>query len=749
MDFNAIWGKDKSKEKNCTLGFVYDLNCNKGDLISVSINASNIYKLYIDNKLFAYGPARAAHGFSRTDKVEFKAYSCNHRITVEVVSYQVNSYYLVMEEPFFDCKLSVNDSFLVNANAFTCYHLNDRVQKVQRYSFQRPFVESYNGSQREALRLKQKVDYPILETCAVAKNYKYIPREVECPHFEEIHPIALLEEGSVEINESNPLWKDRSYTDIGNTLLGYTKDEIEEMISDEVCLFDYVKNGIGSNTYSLYEFPVLKTGLINLEIEVIEDTEVYLIFEEILWQENAEISKNAPLNLCFWRGECANIIKYKLKAGVYSLQSFEIYTLKYLKVVNIGGKIKINKVGITTIESPAAYKFKYQINDKKIECIINAAINTFSQNSLDLFMDCPSRERAGWTNDSYFTSIASILFTGEYLIEKNFIENVINSPDLKTLPSGMLPMCYPCDHIDGVYSPTCSMWFALEVIRYCRDALDGRIPESIKNKIQRLINYFDEYLNEDGLIEDLGGWVFIEWSIANDDDYVCGVNYPSNMLYYKLLYEFGSITEDISMIDRTENIKKKILEQSFNGKCFEDNRIRENGKLVLNGHISETCQYFAFYLGVAEKEKFPKLYKEIADNCKYEEIPLEKKDRRRSNIIIGLILRETLLLEDGRIEQVVEECKEILYRMASRTGTLWENVDIRASCNHNVASYFAVLLTYALTGYRGFKDGKMIINKKNAGIDCSFEFTHFSKPIKLAVKNGKIDIKTDYEVLYI
>ncbi len=748
MKNNSIWGKEKSKERNCTLGFVYDLFCEVGDLISVSVNASNIYKLYIDNKLLGYGPARAAHGYSRTDEYSFKAEGDSLRITVEVVSYQVNSYYLIMEEPFFDCSISVNASAVASSKDFICYHLNDRIQKVQRYSFQRPFVESYNGSQREALRLKQRVDYPILETCS-ARTYKYIPRVVAYPHFEEIYPSASLEEGSVEINQSNEPWRDRSYTDIGDTLLGYTKEQTEEMISDEVCRFDYIKNGTGENRYCLYEFPVLKTGLINIQLEVLEDCELYLVFEEVLWQEDSSADENTPLNLCFWRGECANIIKYKLKKGIYSLQSFEIYTLKYLKTVNIGGKIAVKNVSITSIETPSAKDFGFKINDEKLERIFDAAINTFSQNSLDLFMDCPSRERAGWTNDSYFTAHSSALFTGEYTIEGNFIENIINSPDLEHLPSGMLPMCYPCDHIDGVYSPTCSMWFALETMRYCRDALNGELPENIKNRIQRLISFFEGYLNEDGLIEDLGGWVFIEWSIANDEDYVCGVNYPTNMLYYKMLLEFGEIIGDEKLVLKAKALKEKILEQSFNGKCFEDNRVRENGKLILKGHISETCQYFAFYLGIAEKEKFPKLYKEIADNCKYEEAPLKEKDRHRSNIIIGLILRETLLLEDGRVNQVVEECKEILYKMAIRTGTLWENVDIRASCNHNVASYFAVVLTYALTGYRGFCDGKMLMSEKNAGIDCSFEFSRLGNPIRLTVKNGKVDIKTDYEVLYI
>ena len=196
---------------------------------------------------------------------------------------------------------------------------------MQRYSFQRPFVESYRGCQREALRLKQSVEYPIIETCDTEPR-EYLSRGVAYPRLEITYPTSMIEKGSVTINSDNKLWQDRSHTDIGNTMLGYSKDDVEEMISDEVCRFDYIKDGEGNNSYKLYEFPFLQTGLINLEVEVLEDSDIYLVFEEILWQEDAELKENEPLNLCFWRGECANIIKYRLKKGVYSLQSFEIHT---------------------------------------------------------------------------------------------------------------------------------------------------------------------------------------------------------------------------------------------------------------------------------------------------------------------------------------------------------------------------------------------------------------------------------------
>jgi alpha-L-rhamnosidase len=74
-------------------------------------------------------------------------------------------------------------------------------------------------------------------------------------------------------------------------------------------------------------------------------------------------------------------------------------------------------------------------------------------------MDCPTRERAGWLCDSFFTARAEKVFTGENAIEYNFLENFLLPEKFEHLPKGMLPMCYPSDHYDKVFIPNWAMWF--------------------------------------------------------------------------------------------------------------------------------------------------------------------------------------------------------------------------------------------------------------------------------------------------
>ena len=69
--------------------------------------------------------------------------------------------------------------------------------------------------------------------------------------------------------------------------------------------------------------------------------------------------------------------------------------------------------------------------------------DTFRQNAVDVFMDCPSRERAGWLCDSFFTARVAQDLTGTALLERMLFENYRLPDTFAHLPEGMLPMCYP------------------------------------------------------------------------------------------------------------------------------------------------------------------------------------------------------------------------------------------------------------------------------------------------------------------
>ena len=99
MESLAIWAKGARKQKNRTCAFLWTAERLDGDA-KITIAASNLYRIFAGDRFLGYGPARAAHGYARIDEWPLPASETPLPITVEVVSYQVNSYYLVEEDPF-------------------------------------------------------------------------------------------------------------------------------------------------------------------------------------------------------------------------------------------------------------------------------------------------------------------------------------------------------------------------------------------------------------------------------------------------------------------------------------------------------------------------------------------------------------------------------------------------------------------------------------------------------------------------
>ena len=156
---------------------------------------------------------------------------------------------------------------------------------------------------------------------------------------------------------------------------------------------------------------------------------VYVLFDELIFARDGHTAVDP------FRNTCCNVLKYTLAPGRYHLLSMEANTARYANVVTTAGDLEIHAFGMVSYENPDAKHFQYDYHDAELNKIVAAAVNTFAQNAVDVLTDCPSRERAGWLCDSYFSSRAEALFTGENRVEKNFLENYAMCPQSPFLPA--------------------------------------------------------------------------------------------------------------------------------------------------------------------------------------------------------------------------------------------------------------------------------------------------------------------------
>ena len=370
----AIWAKNLSEEKNITITLQYTLIPDADAVLYLS--ASNLYRLFVNGELIGYGPARAAHGYSRLDRYSLAKWAGKETVlSVEVHSANVNTYYVVDEHPFFAAEIKSGESVVATAKDFTAYQMDERVQKVRRFSFQRSFTEIYHlNSNPAGFYAGNTTGRTPVETETVKMN-QLLPRYVNYPKLNKLNA-SIVEWGNVGLNPDAEPWRDWAYLDIDQVQIkGFYPEELEEDSGEEAEQFTYLAAGgdktkmdtVGPMSYRTYDFGRTVTGFFSLKVNVKADTILYIIFDEV-FTDNGTGKGVFP-----FRDGCCNVIKYAMSEGEYDLLSFEANAARYATVVITKGTIECSEFGMILYENPDAAAFRYDYGNDKLNKIVAAA----------------------------------------------------------------------------------------------------------------------------------------------------------------------------------------------------------------------------------------------------------------------------------------------------------------------------------------------------------------------------------------
>ncbi len=671
-----IWLAGKEKEKNVQAKFVSDFIGKENT--KLKITGATYYKVFLNGKLIHYGPSPTSRGYARVDIVSLDAaIKGNNTIIIEAAGYNCFSYAAVKQTSFIQAEVFCDNQCIVATGFdFDGYYVPSRIKNTMRYSFQRQFTEVWNLSKKDV-----REPIKVLEL-----DLKYLERRAPLPDMEveKIDHVYTKDKFfCVDNNWSLPSLQG-AIDNICDIIDGFELCDIEERPIKEFSDFDYkisentanLPCRVSKGEYAVFECKNNTCGLMNLKYSASDNCKVIIAFDEKL--------KDGKFDYKRW--ETLNVI------GLYSgaqneFTNFDVYGFKYFAVFVVEGVMDIELVNVIKVRNPIKNPPVLKCEDELILKIYQAACESARCNTLGIFMDCPTRERAGWLCDSYFAAQALNVLDRNTSVEDDFVENFANAR-CEELPKGMLPMCYPADHANGNYIPQWSLWFLMQLDQY-KDRNKSVSIDKYKDLVYNVLGYFGLYENEYGFLENLGGWNFVEWSKAND--WTGGINFPTNMLYSEALKIAGTWFSDKNLLDKSKRLKEKIVEFSFDGKFFKDQALRNDDNVpVCCEHISEVCQYYAFMFNVADKEQFNDLYKtlvtQFAPGSDYF-INVEKV-----NAFMGMYMRMELLMKWGFEEQLVEEIKAFFGSMADITGTLWEHKNITNSLNHGFTSYMTLLL---------------------------------------------------------
>ena len=696
-----VWAEGRTTERNLTLGFRVSFDGAKAATLRYS--ASSIARVWLNGEFLCYGPARGPHGIDRVDEISLKGRVKDGKnvLAFEVAGYNVESFYLLNEPAYLVAEVLDGAGETLAATrpggSFEAFILSERVQKVPRFSYQRPFCEVYSlkpdftawrtGAARASVPL------------AAVAGSRWTDRVAAYPDYTVSRVFHPLRRGGLEVAEPREFRAGRSLTGDTDPKRGFARDEIAVQPvleiqrlreTDRRAQAEASAYALGARQYVLFDHALCDTGFLGATVRCTKPGRVYFYFDEVLAKDDVDVGRMD------W--QCINAVTYDFtEPGEYRVEAFEPNTFRYLKVMSDGFEGTVSDLFMRKYRNGMTERATFKSSDPKLNAVFEAARETFVQNAVDVLTDCPSRERAGWLCDSFFSSRTERWLTGSNPVERCFLENFAWTGFYPTKEDRFVPMCYPAD--TGLL-PNWTLWFILEIDDYLRRTGDRTLVDALKPKVEGVIASFRRYRNADGLLEKLPGWVFIEWSFANR--LVQDVNYPSNMTWAKALETAARLYGWADCANEAARVREAVRKQAWTGEWFCDNAVRQkDGALKLSGECTETCQYYAFYMGLVDRTSHADLWNRLVRDFgpKRMEKGLHPKIHK-ANAFIGNYLRLELLAQAGLGAQIIGETRDYFVGMAEKTGTLWEHDNTSASCDHGFASHVAVLLYRDVLGVK-------------------------------------------------
>ena len=718
-----VWSKGQAEELNASVRFKATFDAEAGTRPCLRITGTSAYRIRLNGRFVGYGPARSPKGFFRVGEWPLAAAICEGRneLEIDAVGYNCNSYYFQDQPAFLQAEVVADGKVLAataaDGGGFSA-ESTERIRKVPRYSFQRTFAEAYRyGSEAKKQPLEGRPDVRYLERIASYPKFELNDRICVVSRAKATYDPNVQAKGVffIDTNGNNPKFK------------AFAKGELESNPWDEA---QKIKFSGRVPCSAAPDAPIVlrggdsvridaglnDCGFFGMKVKVAKPGRLLFAFDEVLTDGEVDPRRMTCCNCVEWRFE---------RPGAYEVETFEPYVWRYADLTAIDGDFEVSGLHVRTYKNPDAGRVAFRCSDPALEKVFEAARETFVQNAVDVFTDCPSRERAGWLCDSFFIGRVNHLLTGDAKLERLFLQNYAIADEFEHIPKGAIPMCYPADELRGRFIPNWAMWLVIEVEEYLKRSGDRATVDALESRFVAFVEYMKTFRNSDGLLEKLPSWVFVEWSQANK--LVQDVNYPSNMIWAEVLDVMNRLYGMPELAVEAERVRETVRRQSWTGEWFCDNAVRQaDGTLSLSGECTETCQYYAFFFRAATPKTYPRLWKTLVDDFGPKRLEADMRTLKShpeiwpSNAFIGNYLRLECLAREGLSGSILDETKGFFLYMAERTGTLWEMISPTASCDHGFASHAVVYLFRDILGVKSV-DAKsrevVVVPPKNIDLD--------------------------------
>lgn len=248
------------------------------------------------------------------------------------------------------------------------------------------------------------------------------------------------------------------------------------------------------------DFGRLEVGYLQLEASGSGGDVLDVVYAEELWQGKALLNAN--------NNRSAD--RFILKDGLNRFEiAFGYKACRYvqLRVRNPRADVRLQRIGLRTRYYPVEQPSDFSCSDERLNRLWSLSAHTLRCCMQDGFLDSPSREQQQWMGDGRMQAAFNSYYSGDSRLYRKLLRQFGQSQDWL----GMIASRYPDDHHNYPPIPSfCLQWVCAfgDYARYTGDT--GLEAEAWPNVVQAL-RWFTAYLNDDGLLEQVPYWSFVDW----------------------------------------------------------------------------------------------------------------------------------------------------------------------------------------------------------------------------------------------
>lgn len=276
--------------------------------------------------------------------------------------------------------------------------------------------------------------------------------------------------------------------------------------------------------------------------------------------------------------------------------------------------VTLRRIGLVESRYPLEVRSEFSCDDQTIDGIVSLCRRGLENCTHEMFMDCPYYEQQMYTGDTRVEMLTLNTLTGD----DRLLRFGIGIFDYSRRHNGMIRMNFPS--VDGQDSTTYSLCWAMMLGDYAlwhgpNEFLRQRIPG-----LRQTLSQIDTYRNADGLLVNLPGWNFEDWSepwgwFGLAPDGRIGPSAVDNLLYVMALRK-ASVAEracgDAAMGDYWQ-AKADSVAAAVRAKFWNEARGLISDTLVGNRY-SEHAQCLALLAEVVGGEQADRVFRGLVES---------------------------------------------------------------------------------------------------------------------------------------